>query len=70
MMPTQSLAFRRVRSLFPRVRAGAMHVAASVSRRLHSVRPKHVLWVIMTVALVLYVLVLLLHPTAVGRGGR
>jgi hypothetical protein len=47
-----------------------MHVAASVSRRLHSVRPKHVLWVIMTVALVLYVLVLLLHPTAVGRGGR
>jgi uncharacterized protein (DUF2236 family) len=49
-----------------RVAAGA----ASLSRRMHAVRPEHLLWVALAMLFVLFVLVLLFEPTAAGRGGR
>lgn len=49
--------------------AGRAAVAAAV-RRLHAVRPEHVLWVVLIAVFLLYVLVLILEPSAAGKGGR
>jgi hypothetical protein len=34
------------------------------------VRPEHVLWVVLIAVFLLYVLVLILEPSAAGKGGR
>jgi len=64
------IAHRQPRSLVSHLREGATRVLSFASRRLQAVRPDHVLWFVLITVFLLFVLVLILEPSAAGKGGR
>lgn len=43
---------------------------AALARRARAVRPEYLLWVVLAATFLAFLLVLVLQPTAAGRGGR
>lgn len=52
------------------IRATVRRLTAPLTRGLHALRREHLLWALLAVALLLFAVVLILEPTAAGRGGR
>jgi hypothetical protein len=61
---------RQAHSRIHRVREGVTRAAAFVTRQARAVRPEQVLWVVLMAVFLSFVLVLMLEPSAAGRGGR
>jgi len=70
MISIQPMDQRQTRSLVSHVREAATRAAAFISRRVQTVRPEHVLWFVLIAVFLLFTLVLILEPSAAGKGGR
>jgi len=58
------------RALLAKLRQDARAAATWLSRRRHMLRGEHLLWLILAGIFLLYLLALVLEPSAAGRGGR
>jgi hypothetical protein len=70
-MTSLSLSITRdPRALVSRLRRRARTAWTWLSHRLHRVRREHVLWLVLGAVFLLYLLALVLEPSAAGKGGR